>query len=93
MATIRITVLGLTLSMCLGLSLVACTGARSRQEALDTFRRHYDRRDKPFPEIIVIDLEFVARFDSAAIYYGHMGGASSLLQVVAIESAEIPAGY
>jgi hypothetical protein len=67
--------------------------ARGRKEALDIFRRHYDRRDGRFSDIIVIDLEFVARFESAAIHYGHLGGSSSLLQVAAIESAGIPAGY
>jgi hypothetical protein len=65
---------------------------RSRKEALDIFRRHYDERAVMLSGFVV-DLEFVARFESAAVHYGHMGGSSSLLQVVVIESVRIPPEY
>ena len=70
----------------------------SRQEALAVLDRERDRltrRDAAAaPAVVfsqlVIDLEIVARFESAALRYGHLGGWSSEFRVLSVDRAVVP---
>jgi hypothetical protein len=70
----------------------------SRQDALAVLEREEERvarRDAAAaPRVVfsnlVIDLEVVARFESAALRYGHLGGWSSQFQVLSVDRAVVP---